>query len=76
VVTVSTDNCINRREGPNAKCARYPAPRTFEGSAAAWSPDGRWLVVAEPTAISFHRLVGGYRVVRWPAQAADLAWVG
>jgi hypothetical protein len=76
VVTVSTDNCINRREGPNAKCARYPAPRTFEGSAAAWSPDGRWLAVAEPRAIAFHRVVGGYRVIRWPARAADLAWVG
>ena len=76
VVTVSTDNCINRRQGPNAKCARYLAPRTFTGAAAAWSPDGRWLAVAEPQAIAFHRVVGGYRVIRWPARAADLAWIG
>ena len=75
VTTVSTDNCTNRRELATAECARYPAPRTFVGRAAAWSPDGEWLAVAEPGAIGFHRLVGGYRVVRWPAAAAGLVWL-
>lgn len=76
VTTVSTDNCTNRRESANSECARYPAPRAFPGRAAAWSPDGEWLAVAEPTGIAFHRVVGGYRVIRWPAQAAALAWLG
>ncbi|MBA2614372.1 MAG: hypothetical protein H0U90_01090 [Actinobacteria bacterium] len=76
VTTVSTDNCINRREEANSECARYPAPRTFVGRAAAWSPDGNWLAVAEPRAIAFHRVAGGYRVIRWRAQAASLVWLG
>lgn len=75
VATVSTDNCTDRHEGPTAECARYPAPRVFSGRAAAWSPDGRWLAVAELRAIAFHRVVGGYRAIRWPAAAADLAWL-
>lgn len=76
VTTISTDNCINRRNEANSECTRYPAPRTFAGLAAAWSPDGNWLAVAEPTAIAFHRVVGGYRVIRWPVQASALAWLG
>jgi hypothetical protein len=75
IATVSTDNCTDRREGPTFACSRYPAPRAFPGRAAAWSPDGRWLAVAELRAIAFHRVVGGYRALRWPAAAADVAWL-
>jgi hypothetical protein len=50
------------------------APRFFQGRDAAWSPDGRWIAVAEPDAILFYELVGGNFTARWPAQAAALAW--
>ena len=75
VTTVSTDNCTNRREEANSECARYLAPRSFAGRAAAWSPDGTWLAVAEPASIAFHRVIGGYRVIRWPVAAGALAWL-
>jgi hypothetical protein len=44
------------------------------GHAAAWSPDGLWLAVAERAAIAFHRVIGPPRTVRWPASAVQLAW--
>lgn len=75
VTTVSPDNCVHRASATNSECARYLAPRAFEGFAAAWSPDGTWIAVAEPSAIAFHRVVGGYRVIRWRAGAAALAWL-
>ena len=50
------------------------APQTFFGSDAAWSPDGRWLAVAERRTIAFHRVVGPAKTIRWPAAAAQLAW--
>ncbi len=75
VVTVSPDNCVDRAVAMNSRCARYPAPHAFRGHAAAWSPDGRWVAVAEGDAIAFHRVVGRYSVVRWPVVAADLAWL-
>jgi WD40-like Beta Propeller Repeat len=72
--TLSVDNCTNRPDDVTLRCARYPAPRTFEGGDAAWSPDGEWIAVAEPEAVVFHRVVGRYAAVRWPVAAARVAW--
>lgn len=44
------------------------------GRAAAWSPDGRWIAVAEDDEIAFYRATGTPEVIRWPAAAAELAW--
>jgi WD40-like Beta Propeller Repeat len=76
VTTVSPDNCVNRAFATKSECARYPTPRAFEGSAAAWSPDGQWIAVAEPRALAFHRVVGRYTVVRWRAHPRAVAWLG
>ena len=71
---ISPDNCLDRRSVVIADCARYPSPRTFAGSAAAWSPDGNWIAVAERRSLAFHRVTGRYDVVRWDVSATDLAW--
>ena len=55
-------------------CAPGRGPLTFFGNDAAWSPDGRWLAVAERETIAFHRIGGAQRTIRWPAAAAELAW--
>jgi hypothetical protein len=55
-------------------CFRGTAPRFLQGRDAAWSPDGRWIAVAEPDAIVFYELVRGGSIATWPAQAAQLAW--
>ena len=74
---VSPDNCLDRRRVTIARCARFRSPRTFVGTAAAWSPDGRWLAVAaDEGTVLFHRVVGRYDVVRWDASARALAWLG
>ena len=74
-VTISPDNCRLRRERQTGTCLRSPTPRSFPGTNAAWSPDGRWIAVADEGWIVFHRVVGRYDTVRWPAAAAALAWV-
>ena len=71
---VSPDNCLNRRKATTSKCARFRSPRTFPGTAAAWSPDGSWIAVVEFNAIAFHRVVGRYDVVRWDVEARELIW--
>lgn len=71
---ISPDNCLNRRQVDISQCARFPAPRSFGGISAAWSPDGEWIAVSELDAIAFHRVVGRYEVVRWEASANSLAW--
>jgi hypothetical protein len=58
----------------NVGCFPGTAPRSFEGVEAAWSPDGKWIAVAELEAIAFHRVIDAYRVVRWDAKARTLAW--
>jgi len=50
------------------------SPRFFQGRHAAWSPDGRWIAVAEPDAVVFYSRIRGGRIATWPAQAAQLAW--
>jgi WD40-like Beta Propeller Repeat len=75
VTTVSPDNCVNRSEATKSECARYPAPHAFEGTAAAWSPNGEWIAVAQANALAFHRVVGRYRVIRWPAEPHAVAWL-
>ena len=56
-------------------CFQGEAPRTFRGVYADWSPDGEWVVVAEPDAVVFHRVVGGEASVRWDVAAGQLAWL-
>jgi hypothetical protein len=54
-------------------CTGRP-PEAFFGRDAAWSPNGKWLAVAEPQSIAFHPMTGGNTTIRWPASAAQLAW--
>ncbi len=55
-------------------CLPEVGRRSFVGTDAAWSPDGKWLAVAEQNSIAFARLVGPQADIRWPAAAAQLAW--
>jgi WD40-like Beta Propeller Repeat len=55
-------------------CFPGQAPQFFQGTDATWSPDGRWLAVAEPDALIFHDVVAEEPAARWPAVAAELAW--
>lgn len=56
-------------------CGVPNAAGTVEGTAAAWSPDGDWLAVAEDDEIVFHHQEGRLPTVRWPVSARALAWV-
>jgi hypothetical protein len=56
-------------------CFQGQAPRTFRGVYADWSPDGKWIAVAEPDAVVFHQVVGGEASVRWNVVAGQLAWL-
>ena len=47
----------------------------FKGSAATWSPDGRWIAVAQEKQILFQQLIGGTESGTWPVQAAGLGWL-
>lgn len=48
--------------------------RTFPGTTAAWSPDGRRIAVAGADAISFHDLLEGGEPVAWPIGAVEIGW--
>jgi dipeptidyl aminopeptidase/acylaminoacyl peptidase len=50
--------------------------RIFFGRDAAWSPDGRWVAVADPDQIEFHDILAGDEVLVWPAHAAEIFWRG
>ena len=56
-------------------CFQGRAPRTFKGVYADWSPNGKWIAVAEPDAVVFHRVVGREASVRWNVVAGQLAWL-
>ena len=57
-------------------CFRGRAPLTFNGVYADWSPDGKWIAVAEPDAVVFYRVVGSPVGVRWNVAVGQLAWLG
>ena len=57
-------------------CFQGGAPRNFKGVYADWSPDGKWIAVAEADAVVFHRVVGPEASVRWDVAAGQLAWLG
>jgi hypothetical protein len=50
------------------------SPQEYPGYAAAWSPLGQWLAIAEQGAIVFRSLAVPDQEIRWPATAAQLAW--
>jgi hypothetical protein len=56
-------------------CFQGRAPQLFHGLYADWSPNGKWIVVAEPDAVVFHRVVGREASVRWNVVAGQLAWL-
>ena len=56
-------------------CFQGRASQWFEGVYADWSPDGKWIAVAEPDAVVFHRVVGREASVRWNVVAGQLAWL-
>ena len=56
-------------------CFQGPAPQTFKGLSADWSPNGKWIVVSEPDALVFHRVVGREASVRWNVVAGQVAWL-
>lgn len=56
-------------------CFQGDASRTFRGLYADWSPDGKWIAVAESDAVVFHQVVGGEASVRWDVAAGQLGWL-
>jgi hypothetical protein len=76
----SPDTCaaLFRAEGQvevvDLGCFAGQNGRTFFGTEAAWSPDGRWIAVAERATIAFYRADEGGPPLRWPAAASELAW--
>ncbi|HXV33453.1 MAG TPA: hypothetical protein VD769_05535 [Gaiellaceae bacterium] len=56
-------------------CFQGDASQIFQGVYADWSPDGKWIAVAEPDAIVLHRVVGGEASVRLDMAAGQLAWL-
>jgi WD40-like Beta Propeller Repeat len=80
-VIPSPDNCAVLYSEPgrihvaDVGCAGLQA-RSFIGFAAAWSPDGQWVAVADPVQIEFHNLLTEDEILVWPARARDLYWRG
>jgi hypothetical protein len=77
----SPDNCalltqeLDRIEIVDVGCAGLRTP-SFFGFDAAWSPDGRWIAVADRDQIEFHELLTGNQRLVWPARARELYWRG
>ena len=78
---LAPDNCAALSVGGDVVrltdlgCFQGRAPRTFKGLYADWSPNGKWIAVAEPDAVVFHRVVGREASVRWNVVAGQLAWL-
>lgn len=78
---LAPDNCAALSVGGDVVrlldlgCFQGRAPRTFKGVYADWSPNGKWIAVAEPDAVVFHRVVGREASVRWNVVAGQLAWL-
>jgi hypothetical protein len=81
-IGLSPDNCAALSVGGalvrliDLGCFRGRAPQTFNGVYADWSPDGKWIAVAEPDAVVFYRVVGSPVAVRWNVAVGVLAWLG
>jgi hypothetical protein len=77
----SPDNCavLNKEPGRielvDLGCAGVQ-PRSFIAFDAAWSPDARWVAVADPEQIEFHEVLAGDERLVWPAPARELYWRG
>jgi len=55
-------------------CPGSLAPTTFSGRAAAWSPDGTWLAVAQRDRVVVQPLTEGEPAVLLSISATDVAW--
>jgi hypothetical protein len=55
-------------------CPATLAPATFSGRAATWSPDGRWLAVAERRRVVAQPLFENTPAVTLGITATDVAW--
>jgi hypothetical protein len=81
IADLAPDNCAVLSVGGGVirlvdlGCFQGQAPRMFNGLYADWSPNGKWIVVAEPDAVVFHRVVGREASVRWNVVAGQLAWL-
>lgn len=82
-VIPSPDNCAVLYHGePTGQIALLDLgcagvrPRSFFAFDAAWSPDGRWVAVADPDRIEFHEVLAGDERLVWPARARELYWRG
>jgi hypothetical protein len=80
-VIPSPDNCALVYEAPGrihiADVGCYGGRlASFIAYDAAWSPDGRWLAVADTEQIEFHEVVAGDERLVWPARAVELYWRG
>jgi dipeptidyl aminopeptidase/acylaminoacyl peptidase len=78
-VVPSPDNCAVLYKEPgriqlvDLGCSGL-GPRSFNAFDAAWSPDGRWVAVANPDRIEFHEVFTGDEPLVWPARARELYW--
>jgi hypothetical protein len=81
IADLAPDNCAALSVGGGVVrlvdlgCFQGQAPRRFNGLYADWSPNGKWIAVAEPDAVVFHHVVGREASVRWNVVAGQLAWL-
>jgi hypothetical protein len=78
-IVPSPDNCavlfeeLDRFRIVDVGCYERP-PESFRARAAAWSPDGRWVALADDTRIRFEEAGGGAQAFVWPARAIEIYW--
>jgi WD40-like Beta Propeller Repeat len=76
---LSPDNCSalyridERIRLVDVGCSSF-RPEVFPGTTAAWSPDGNWIAVGEPSQITFYDLLRRRGPVTWQVGAAQIAW--